>query len=234
MGKLIGISTGLKNVDMAPGNIPCVVLNTDFVNACNNYGNTAVIFGPHENSESIDVSKFDAIIISGGGDINPNFYGEEKLEKTIRVSDHRDKTELAMLKSAEENNVKTLAICRGHQLLNVYKGGTLYQDLQDNGFTQIDHDKPFDDARSHIHNVKIEDNSKLHKIIQQIEIQVNSIHHQAINKLGQDLKVVAKSSDSVIEGVEATNGWDAVGVQWHPENMLEDPVSIKLFEWLNS
>jgi len=139
-----------------------------------------------------------------------------------------------MLKSAEENNVKTLAICRGHQLLNVYKGGTLYQDLQDNGFTQIDHDKPFDDARSHIHNVKIEDNSKLHKIIQQIEIQVNSIHHQAINKLGQDLKVVAKSSDSVIEGVEVTNGWDAVGVQWHPENMLEDPVSIKLFEWLNS
>ena len=234
MNKLIGISTGLKNVDMAPGNIPCVVLNTDFVNACNNYGNTAVIFGPHENSESIDVSKFDAIIISGGGDINPNFYGEEKLEKTIRVSDHRDKTELAMLKSAEENNVKTLAICRGHQLLNVYKGGTLYQDLQDNGFTQIDHDKPFDDARSHIHNVKIEDNSKLHKIIQQIEIQVNSIHHQAINKLGQDLKVVAKSSDSVIEGVEVTNGWDAVGVQWHPENMLEDPVSIKLFEWLNS
>ena len=234
MNKLIGISTGLKNVDMAPGNIPCVVINTDFVRACNRYGNVAVIFGPHENSESIDVSKFDAIIISGGGDINPNFYGEEKLEKTIRVSDHRDKTELAMLKSAEENNVKTLAICRGHQLLNVYKGGTLYQDLQDNGFTQIDHDKPFDDARSHIHNVKIEDNSKLHKIIQQIEIQVNSIHHQAINKLGQDLKVVAKSSDSVIEGVEVTNGWDAVGVQWHPENMLEDPVSIKLFEWLNS
>jgi len=164
MSKLIGISTGLKNVDMAPGNIPCVVINTDFVKACNNYGNTAVIFGPHENSKSIDVSKFDAIIISGGGDINPNSYGEEKLEKTIRISDHRDNTELAMLKSAEEHNVKTLAICRGHQLLNVYKGGTLYQDLQDNGFTQIDHDKPFGDARSHIHDVNIEDNSKLYKI----------------------------------------------------------------------
>ena len=234
MNKLIGISTGLKNVDMAPGNIPCVVINTDFVKACNRYGNAAVIFGPHENSEAIDVSKFDAIIISGGGDINPNFYGEEKLEKTIRVSDHRDKTELAMLKSAEENNVKTLAICRGHQLLNVYKGGTLYQDLQDNGFTQIDHDKPFGDARSHIHDVNIEDNSKLYKIIQEKKIKVNSIHHQAINILGQDLQVTAKSSDGVIEGVEVTNDWDAVGVQWHPENMLEDPVSIKLFGWLNS
>ena len=92
MSKLIGISTGLKNVDMAPGNIPCVVINDDFVKACNNYGNTAVIFGPHENSETIDVSKFDAIVISGGGDINPNVYGEEKLEKTIRISDHRDST----------------------------------------------------------------------------------------------------------------------------------------------
>ena len=234
MSKLIGISTGLKNVDMAPGNIPCVVINTDFVKACNNYGNTAVIFGPHENSESIDVSKFDAIIISGGGDINPNSYGEEKLEKTIRISDHRDNTELAMLKSAEEHNVKTLAICRGHQLLNVYKGGTLYQDLKDNGFTKVDHDKPFDDARSHIHAINIEDNSKLYKIIQENEIQVNSIHHQAINKLGQDLKITAKSSDGVIEGIEVTSGWDAVGIQWHPENMLEDPVSIKLFGWLNS
>ena len=152
MSKLIGISTGLKNVDMAPGNIPCVVINSDFVKAC-----------------------------SGGGDINPNIYGEEKLENTIRISDHRDSTELAMLKSAEEHNIKTLAICRGHQLLNVYKGGSLYQDLRESGFTQIEHDKPFEDARSHVHDVTIESNSKLYEIIQENEIQVNSIHHQAIN-----------------------------------------------------
>ena len=234
MSKLIGISTGLKNVDMAPGNIPCVVINDDLVKACNNYGNTAVIFGPHENSETIDVSKFDAIVISGGGDINQNIYGEEKLEKTIRISDQRDSTELTMLKSAEKHNVKTLAICRGHQLLNVYKGGTLYQDLEDSGFTKIKHDRPFDDARSHVHDVNVESNSKLYKIIQENEIQVNSIHHQAINKLGQDLEITAKSPDGVIEGIEVTNGWDAVGVQWHPENMLEDKISIKLFEWLNS
>ena len=234
MSKLIGLSTGLKIVDMAPGNIPCVVINSDFVKACNKYGNTAVIFGPHENSETIDVSKFDALVISGGGDINPNIYGEEKLEKTIRISDHRDSTELAMLKSAEEHNIKTLAICRGHQLLNVYKGGSLYQDLRESGFTQIEHDKPFEDARSHVHDVTIESNSKLYEIIQENEIQVNSIHHQAINKIGQDLQITAKSSDGVIEGVEVTNGWNAVGVQWHPENMLEDIVTIKLFEWLNS
>ena len=83
-------------------------------------------------------------------------------------------------------------------------------------------------------DVNVESNSKLYKIIQENEIQVNSIHHQAINKLGQDLEITAKSSDGVIEGIEVTNGWDAVGVQWHPENMLEDNISIKLFEWLNS
>ena len=234
MNKLIGISTGNKDVEMAPGNISCVVINSDFVKACNNFGNTAVIFGPHENSETIDVSKFDAIVISGGGDINPNTYGEEKGDKTIRISDDRDLTELAMLKSAEENNVKTLAICRGHQLLNVYKGGTLFQDLSDNGFNEINHEKPFSDARSHIHDVNIEKETKLYEIINEQNIRVNSIHHQAINKLGNDLKITAKSPDGVVEGIELINNWDAIGIQWHPENMLEDPVSIKLFQWLNS
>ena len=234
MNKLIGISTGNKDVEMAPGNISCVVINSDFVRACNNFGNTAVIFGPHENSETIDVSKFDAIVISGGGDINPNTYGEEKGDKTIRISDDRDLTELAMLKSAEEYNVKTLAICRGHQLLNVYKGGTLFQDLSDNGFNEINHEKPFSDARSHIHDVNIETETKLYEIINEQNLKVISILHQAINKLGNDLKITAKSPDGVVEGIELINNWDAIGIQWHPENMLEDPVSIKLFQWLNS
>ena len=234
MSKLIGISTGNKDVEMAPGNISCVVINSDFVKACNNFGNTAVIFGPHENSENINVSKFDAIVISGGGDINPNTYGESKSEKTIRISDDRDRTELSMLKSAEENNVKTLAICRGHQLLNVYKGGTLYQDLDDSGFKDINHEKPFGDARSHIHDVNIETDTKLYEIVNEKNIRVNSIHHQAINKLGTDLKISAKSPDGVVEGIELTNNWDAIGIQWHPENMIDDPVSSKIFQWLNN
>ncbi|MAE33239.1 MAG: hypothetical protein CL493_02845 [Actinobacteria bacterium] len=234
MSKLIGISTGNKDVEMAPGNISCVVINSDFVKACNNFGNTAVIFGPHENSENINVSKFDAIVISGGGDINPNTYGESKSEKTIRISDDRDRTELSMLKSAEENNVKTLAICRGHQLLNVYKGGTLYQDLDDSGFKDINHEKPFGDARSHIHDVNIETDTKLYEIVNEKNIRVNSIHHQAINNLGNDLKISAKSPDGVVEGIELTNNWDAIGIQWHPENMIDDPVSSKIFQWLNN
>ena len=105
MGKLIGISTGLKNVDMAPGNIPCVVINSDFVKACNKYGNTAVIFGPHENPKTIDVSKFDAVVISGGGDINPNIYGEEKIY-FWRRSNHSKQNYLG--RSRDYNAYKTL------------------------------------------------------------------------------------------------------------------------------
>ena len=139
-----------------------------------------------------------------------------------------------LLKSAEKNNVKTLAICRGHQLLNVYKKGTLYQDLSDSGFKDIEHDKPFEDARSHIHDIEVYEDSKLYEIIQEKNIMVNSIHHQGIDKLGEDLKITAKSNDGVIEGIETTNEWNAIGIQWHPENMIEDTYSNLIFDWLNS
>ena len=233
MNKLIAISTGTKNVDMAPGNIPCVVINNDFVKLCNKYGSTAVIVGPQD-LDNINISKFDALIISGGGDINPNVYGQDINDKTTRISDQRDLTELGLLKSAEKNNTKTLAICRGNQLLNVYKKGTLYQDLSDAGFTDIKHDKPFEDARSHIHDIEIYNDSKLYSLFQKTTISVNSIHHQGIDLLGKDLKITAKSSDGVIEGIETTNQWEAIGIQWHPENMVDDKYSKLIFEWLCS
>ena len=233
MNKLIAISTGTKNVDMAPGNIPCVVINNDFVKLCNKYGSTAVSVGPQD-LDNINISKFDALIISGGGDINPNVYGQDINDKTTRISDQRDLTELGLLKSAEKNNIKTLAICRGNQLLNVYKNGTLYQDLNDAGFTDIKHDKPFEDARSHIHDIEINNDSKLYSLFQKTTISVNSIHHQGIDLLGKDLKITAKSSDGVIEGIETTNQWEAIGIQWHPENMVDDKYSKLIFEWLCS
>ncbi|MDC0076964.1 gamma-glutamyl-gamma-aminobutyrate hydrolase family protein [Acidimicrobiaceae bacterium] len=233
MNKLIAISTGTKNVDMAPGNIPCVVINNDFVKLCNKYGSTAVIVGPQD-LDNINISKFDGLIISGGGDINPNVYGQDINDKTTRISDQRDLTELGLLKSAEKNNIKTLAICRGNQLLNVYKKGTLYQDLNDAGFTDIKHDKPFEDARSHIHDIEIYNDSKLYSLFQKTTISVNSIHHQGIDLLGKDLKITAKSSDGVIEGIETTNQWEAIGIQWHPENMVDDKYSKLIFEWLCS
>lgn len=232
MSKLIAISTGTKEVQMAPGEIECTVINQDFINVCNRLGATVVIVGPHQDADSINISKFDALVVTGGGDINPTLYGQELGDKTIRISDKRDSTEMALLKSAEENNIKTLAICRGHQLLNVYKGGTLFQDLIDQNVTEFNHDRPFEEAREHIHDVKINEDSKLFSIVKNKNFQVNSIHHQAVNKLGEDLRISATSSDGVVEGIESTNGWDVIGVQWHPENMIDDQYSVKIFDWL--
>ena len=234
MNKLIAISTGVKDVEMAPGNIPCVVINVDFVELCNKFGNTAVILGPQKNLQEINLSGFDALIVSGGGDIDPINYGQKQSDKTQRVSKERDITELQLLKSAEINNIKTLAICRGNQLLNVYKGGTLFQDISDAGFNTIKHDRPFEEARSHIHTVEIVENSKLFAVLRDSNFGVNSIHHQAVDKVGKDLKINSKAPDGVIEGVESTTSWEAIGVQWHPENMTEDIISNKLFEWINS
>ena len=139
MTKLIAISTGVEDVTMSPGEIKCSVLNMNFIHLCNKYDAEAIIVPPQNLSIEFTKSNFDRLILTGGGDINPEVYGEDLHDKTSRVSDERDHTELNLLKIAEKNSIKTLAICRGHQLLNVYKGGTLHQDINDTFDTEIEH-----------------------------------------------------------------------------------------------
>lgn len=99
------------------------------------------------------------------------------------------------------------------------------------GFNEIEHQKPYDDARRYVHRINIEKETKLEGIVQVNNIEVNSIHHQGIDKLGDDLIISARSEDDVIEGIEITNGWDAIGIQWHPEYLDDEPTS-KIYDWL--
>ena len=228
----IGISTGIKNADMSPGEIPCAVLSAEFIKLCNRFDAQAVIFPSQFNEPNFSLKGIDGLIITGGGDIDPSHYGQQPTTKLERVSMERDLTELNLLKRAEEESVKTLAICRGHQLLNIHKGGSLHQDIADAGYKDIEHAKPYENVRKHIHNVEIDENSKLGNILQVNKLEVNSIHHQAINDLGENLIISAKSTDGIIEGIETTGDWNAIGVQWHPEYLSEDKASIDLFDWL--
>jgi len=228
----IGISTGIKNAQMSPGEIPCAVLSVEFIKLCNKFNAQAVIFPPQFNQPNFSLKGIDGLIITGGGDIDPSNYGEDPIEKLERVSIERDLTELNLLKRAEEENIKTLAICRGHQLLNIYKGGSLHQDINDAGFNDIEHANPYENAIKHIHEVSIKNNTKLEGVLKSNKLKVNSIHHQAIKNIGKDLIVSAKSSDGIIEGIETTSEWDAIGVQWHPEYISKDKSSIDLFNWL--
>ncbi len=227
---IVGISTGNKNVKMSAGEIECSVLNFDFIKQCNNHGAQVNII-PQQNSETINLSGINALIVTGGGDINPKMYDQNQDDTVERVDDLRDSTELNLLKEAENKNIRTLAICRGHQLLNVYKGGTLHQDLKKSGFNEIEHQKPYDDARRYVHRINIEKETKLEGIVQANNFEVNSIHHQGIDKLGDDLIISARSEDDVIEGIEITNGWDAIGIQWHPEYLDDEPTN-KIYDWL--
>ena len=101
--------------------------------------------------------------------------------------------------------------------------------FDDAGFTDIDHDKPFDHARSHIHDIQIDKDSKLYSLVGEEKISVNSIHHQGINLLGKDLKITAKSPDGVIEGIEHKKHKWCMGLQWHPEFLITDN-DLKIFK----
>lgn len=234
MTKLIAISTGVEDVTMSPGEIKCSVLNMNFIHLCNKYDAEAIIVPPQNLSIEFTKSNFDRLIVTGGGDINPKVYGEDLHDKTSRVSDERDHTELNLLKIAEENSIKTLAICRGHQLLNVYKGGTLHQDINDTFDTEIEHLQINEAASRHIHDINILEDTLLSSVTSNRTVGVNSIHHQVINKLGENLKVSAVSEDNLIEGIESTSEWEAIGIQWHPENLLDDEITNDLMKWLLS
>lgn len=161
----------------------------------------------------------DAVILSGGEDVDPIVFGEDPhphIGDTILL---RDKVELNIIKRAMETNKPILAICRGIQILNVSLGGTLIQDIPSQVKDSIKHTQTVNRSWD-THFVTIKENSQLASIIGGTKIRVNSLHHQAIDSLAEDLEVVATSKDGIIEAVEHKSYCNfLLGVQWHPESM---------------
>lgn len=173
----------------------------------------------------------DGLLLSGGGDIDSQFYNEKPSKWLKNVNPLRDSFELELVRRATRMKIPILGICRGIQVINVALGGTLIQDIKSEIRSSIVHDltKVSDDFKAH--SVKIDPNSKLAQILGVRELTVNSFHHQAIKRLGKGLKAVARAPDGVIEAVESTSHGYVVGVQWHPERML-DNIQLKLFRSL--
>ena len=166
-------------------------------------------------------NRVDGLVIPGGGDIDPTIYGGDPEGKVYGVTPERDRVEVAVAKQVVEDDRPLLAICRGHQVLNVAMGGTLYEDILDQmpgGEKHAFFDHP---KRDHTpHSVEISEGSWLAEIMGANKEQpVNSLHHQAIRDLGSQLIVTAVAPDGVIEGIEVVDHRFAVGVQWHPEEM---------------
>lgn len=170
----------------------------------------------------------DGLLITGGQDINPILYNEDKNKKCGNVCDVRDRMEILYLDEMMRLNKPVFGICRGIQILNVYMGGNLYQDIESQVKSNINHcqNPPYDRS---VHKVEVM--GKLRDIYESDEIEVNSYHHQGIKKLGDGLEVLSIAEDGIIEAVLVKDKKFIMAVQWHPEFMFEKyEKQRKLFE----
>jgi len=169
---------------------------------------------------SVDGAKFDGLVLTGGIDVDPASYGAERHPKVKYMDSRRDEFELDVLRRALDADLPVLAICRGHQLLNVAFGGALLQHIEGDGHRALKEEG----MPSQWHIVRLEPASLLSAAYALTEMEVNSRHHQAVVQETQapDLRCVAVSPDGLVEGVESTRHSWVVGVQWHPERLEPD------------
>ena len=167
--------------------------------------------------------ELDGLLLPGGWDVDPSFYGEQRDEKVGDTDPELDETELTLFRQARERRLPILGICRGQQVINVAMGGSLVQHLEDHDARAL--------GRSHLaHTIEVDPASELGKAAGEDEIHVNSLHHQAIKRLADGLQESAHGEDGTVEGVESSDGL-IVAVQCHPEELTGDlPWARKLFE----
>ena len=193
-------------------------VNQDYVEAVLRAGAIPFIIPFNEDLEATRemVEKVDGIILSGGHDVNPYYYGEDPMLKIGELFPERDVFDMELYKTAIELKKPIFGICRGYQIINVINGGTLYQDLSYADFVKIKHDQ-VDNPTQATHFVELEEGTFLKNILGE-KYKVNSFHHQILKDVAPGFKVVAKSSDGVIESIEKiTVDNFVIGVQWHPE-----------------
>ncbi|HEX2095999.1 MAG TPA: gamma-glutamyl-gamma-aminobutyrate hydrolase family protein [Solirubrobacterales bacterium] len=239
---LIGVTTSevrrAESVQQIPqGEVPArfeMALGLTYMRAVEAAGGIPLVMPPLE-LEAIEplLDRVDGICLSGGPDLDPANYGADPHPQLGPTEPPLDRFELAVARAADARRIPVLAICRGTQALNVARGGTLHQHLPDLS-EEIGHRQrnPADQAS---HAIEIEPGSALeaslgtgdHGVAQVIE--VNSFHHQAIDRLGDGLAVVARAPDGTIEAVEDPQRDFLIGVQWHAETMVERPYEAALF-----
>ncbi len=175
----------------------------------------------------------DGILFAGGEDVDPELYGEEKKYANVEVNKNRDQFEMSLLDRALDRRLPIFGICRGSQMINVKFGGTLYQDLTSDATVDFDHQQAdTGKARTErIHSVTVSEPESLLAGAVAGSCHVNSLHHQAIKRLGRGLKVTAHSEDGLVEAVEAADDYPfLLGVQWHPEEIASEPEQRRIFQ----
>ncbi|MFN4232661.1 gamma-glutamyl-gamma-aminobutyrate hydrolase family protein [Thermus sp.] len=181
----------------------------------------AYVLLPPQGPEALEkiLPHLDGLLLPGGGDVDPDRYGEEPHPRLGEVLPERDEHEIFLARYGAEKGLPTLGICRGIQVMNVAMGGTLYQDLEAQGFHEIQHQQK-SPPPALAHGVKLVAESPLSRLFPP-SFRVNSYHHQGIKALGRGLKPIALSPDGLVEAVALEGHPLFLGVQWHPE-LLKD------------
>jgi putative glutamine amidotransferase len=225
MQPLIGISGRLiKDTDWCP---PIVGHRQGYVNGVLDAGGVPVLLPPLTDLVALRAlfERMDGILLAGGEDVAPEIYNEQQHPQLGSVSTERDAAELMLARWAVEEGKPLLGICRGIQVLNVALGGTLWQDLlaQCPGVQDHQSGEKAQCWDTFDHTLQLDTDSLLATLLHTTALGVNSLHHQAVNQVGQGLRVVGRAPDGVVEAVEGTGDGFVVAVQCHPEQLWQGP-----------
>lgn len=201
-------------------------LNKEYLDAIWKSGGLAVVLPYTEDDARIQeyVELFDGFMFCGGGDVDPQYYNEEKHPKTANISSERDLFESRMFRAVYPTNKPILGICRGEQIINVLLGGTLHQHIEDH----IENRGKARDGQCH--SVALDKNGLLFALTGKENLLVNTYHHQCVKRLADALACDAVSEDGYIEAYHAPSHPFCLGVQWHPELFYDkDESSVKIF-----
>jgi len=210
---VIGITTYAQEASWGVWRLPAALIPLDYVDAVERAGGRAVLIPPSEEGIEETLDALDAVIFSGGADVDPAQYGADPHPETDTPQARRDAGEMALLHAALARDMPVLAICRGFQLLNVARGGDLVQHLPE----EVGHDEhkqvPGEFA---VHPVEVKPGTRLEAIVGEGG-HVTSHHHQAVGRIGDGLVETAWADDGTPEALEDPSRQFVLGVQWHPE-----------------
>lgn len=230
--KTIGITSGFDfDANYYFKGYPRMMLNEDYSRSVIASGAIPFIIPVHDNYDVVyqQVSRVDGILLSGGQDVHPRLYQQQPNQKLGAVSRERDTFEYLVIKAALALNKPIFGICRGSQVLNVYFGGTLFQDngIKGEVFQHVQDGNP----TLTMHTVIIEEDSFVFNALNKKELEVNSFHHQSIDQIAPTMKVVARALDGIVEAIQHKE-LPIFAVQWHPEMLSRDNEEArKLFEY---
>ncbi|GAA5201747.1 gamma-glutamyl-gamma-aminobutyrate hydrolase family protein [Microbacterium jejuense] len=226
---MIGLTTYLEQTTQGVWDVRAAFLPQQYFDGVTSSGGIAVLLppqpDPEEAAEAV-LDGLDGLVLTGGLDVEPALYGAARHPLTDPARPDRDAWELALFRGAERRGLPVLAICRGLQLVNVARGGTLHQHLPEALGTER---YRIGGGVFAVNEVVVDDDSRLAELVGPGGLSVHSYHHQGIDRLGEGLVASARTDDGLVQAFESAGDGYVVGVQWHPE---ENPGDRRLFEGL--